>query len=95
MLKRRIFGPCWLNIKDPEFSSKAISWCKLEVLVTDPKSMNPFSENDDEAPKDMPPLTIMSLSARSIVNHQANKKEIVATSARVWQDSKPLDHWLA
>lgn len=36
----------------------------------------------------MPPLTVMSLSARSIVNHQDNKKEIVGTSARVWQDSK-------
>lgn len=81
-------GPCWLNIQDPEFSDKAISWCKLEVLVTDPKAVKPFSENDDAAPKDMPPLTIMSLSARSIINHQANKKEIVATSARIWQDSQ-------
>lgn len=81
-------GPCWLNLEAPEYSEKAISWCKLEILVTDPKTINPFSDSDETAPKEMPPMTVMSLSARSIVNHQANKKEIVSTSARVWQDSK-------
>lgn len=86
VLKRKIMGPCWLNIQEPEFSDKAISWCKLEINVSDPKTVKPFSENDESAPKDMPPLTVMSLSARSIVNHQANKKEIVSTCARVWQD---------
>ena len=80
-------GRCWLNIQEPEFSDKAISWCKLEILVNDPKTINPFSESDENAPKDMPPLTVMSLSARSIINHQANKKEIVSTSSRIWQDS--------
>ena len=58
------------------------------MFVTDPKTVNPFSDNDETAPRETPPLTVMSLSARSIVNHQANKKEIVSTSARVWQDSK-------
>lgn len=58
------------------------------MRVADPKTVNPFHENDEAAPKEMPPLTIMSLSARSIVNHQENKKEIVGTTARVWQDSK-------
>lgn len=64
-----------------------ISWCKLEIHTSDPKTVNPFAEADDAAPKDMPPMTVMSLSARSVVNHQENKKEIVATSARIWQDS--------
>lgn len=58
------------------------------MRTSDPKTVNPFHENDDSAPKDMPPLTVMSLSARSIVNHQENKREIVGTSARVWQDSE-------
>jgi DNA polymerase alpha subunit A len=106
VLKRKIMGPCWLNIQEPEFSDKAvspgdptrarrrskmvfqISWCKLEMFVTDPKTVNPFSDSDESAPREMPPLTVMSLSARSIVNHQANKKEIVSTSARVWTDSE-------
>jgi DNA polymerase alpha subunit A len=92
VLKRKIMGPCWLDVREPEFSDKAATWCKLEILVTDPKTINPFSDSDDSAPKEMPPLTVMSLSARSIVNHQANKKEIVCTSARVWQDSEYTFH---
>ena len=74
-------------------SHRQISWCKLEINVSDPKTVKPFSENDESAPKEMPPLTVMSLSARSIVNHQANKKEIVSTCARVWQDSRSSRLW--
>ena len=64
-----------------------VSWCKLEATVSDPKDINPFSEMDADAPKDIPPLTIMSLSVRTIVNHRENKREIVCTTARVWHDS--------
>jgi len=34
----------------------------------------------------MPPLTVMSLSVRSIVNHHDNKQEIVCTTSRTWQN---------
>lgn len=67
-----------------------VSWCKLEASVSDPKDINPFSELDADAPKDMPPLTIMSLGVRTIVNHKENKREIVCTTARIWHDSMLL-----
>jgi DNA polymerase alpha subunit A len=35
----------------------------------------------------MPPLNVMSLSVRTIVNHQENKREIVCASARIWHNS--------
>ena len=50
--------------------------------------MNPFKDTDEGAPRDVPPLTIMSLAIRSVVNHQLNKQEIVCGSIRVWEDSK-------
>ncbi|KAF8507515.1 hypothetical protein BU17DRAFT_78091 [Hysterangium stoloniferum] len=94
VLKRKIMGPCWLQVKSPEISNKGVSWCKLEVVVADPKDINPFSELDANAPKDIPPLTIMSLSVRTIVNHIENKREVVCVTARTWanthiDDAKP------
>ncbi|KAF8196860.1 DNA polymerase family B-domain-containing protein [Mycena galopus ATCC 62051] len=95
-LKRKIMGPCWLTIKNPKIENKNFSWCKLEVIVTDPKDINPFAETDATAPKDTPPLTVMSLSVRTIVNHHENKREVLCTTARIWHnmlidDSKALE----
>ena len=67
--------------------STQVSWCKLEVTVSDPKDINPFSETDPEAPKEVPPLTVMSLSVRTIVNHKENKCEVVCATARIWYNS--------
>ncbi|KAJ7493343.1 hypothetical protein B0H11DRAFT_2006017 [Mycena galericulata] len=86
VLKRKIKGPCWLEIKNPQIENKSLSWCKLEATVTDPKDINPFPEADNNAPKDAPPLTVMSLSIRTIVNHQENKREVVCATARTWHN---------
>jgi DNA polymerase alpha subunit A len=102
-MKRKIMGPCWLQIKNPVIDNKGVSlftkaasrisssvqfsWCKIEATVSDPKDINPFSESDPEAPKEMPPLTVMSLSVRTIVNHQENKRELICCTARIWQNS--------
>jgi hypothetical protein len=67
-----------------------VSWCKLEATVSDPKDINPFSETDPEAPKEVPPLTVMSLSVRTIVNHKENKREVVCATARTWHNSEPI-----
>ena len=63
------------------------SWCKMEASVKDPKNVNPFSDTADNAPRDVPPLTIMSLSIRSVVNHKLATREIVTASIRVWENS--------
>jgi len=59
-------------------------------MVSDPKDINPFSETDPEAPKEVPPLTVMSLSVGTIVNHNENKREVVCATARIWHNSKPI-----
>ncbi|THV05329.1 DNA polymerase alpha catalytic subunit [Dendrothele bispora CBS 962.96] len=86
VLKRKIMGPCWIHIKNPIIEHKGVSWCKLEATVNDPKDFNPASESDPNAPKDMPSLTVMSLSVRTIVNHRENKKEVVCAAARTWHN---------
>lgn len=86
VLKRKIMGPCWLQVKKPVIDQKGVSWCKLEVTVSDPKDINPVSDTDPDVPKDVPPLTVMSLITRSIVNHKDNQREVVCTSSRTWQN---------
>ncbi|KAB5589762.1 DNA polymerase II [Ceratobasidium theobromae] len=88
VLKRKIMGPCWLEIKECELSNKGFSWCKLEVLVRDPKNVNPLSE-DVTVPT--PALTILSLSSRTVVNHKENKREIVGISLRIWENANIED----
>ncbi|KAJ7849955.1 hypothetical protein B0H14DRAFT_2764040 [Mycena olivaceomarginata] len=56
--------------------------------VARPNDISPFSSTDVDAPKDMPPLTVMSLSVRTIVNHHENKREVVCVTARTWHNSK-------
>lgn len=58
--------------------------------MSDPKDINPFPETDSDAPKDMPPLTVMSLSVRTVVNHKENKREVVCASARIWTNSESV-----
>jgi DNA polymerase alpha subunit A len=60
------------------------------VTVSDPKNINPFSETDPEAPKEVPSLTVMSLSVRTIVNHKENKRKVVYATARIWHNSEPI-----
>ncbi|KAI0947004.1 hypothetical protein AcV7_009558 [Taiwanofungus camphoratus] len=84
VLKRKIMGPCWLQIKKPRVDNRGVSWCKVEATVSDSKDINPFSETDLQAPKEVPPLTVMSLSIRTIVNHRENSREIVCATARIW-----------
>lgn len=89
VVKNGIMGPCWLNVKNvtPISMEDSTTLCKLEVKVDDPKDARPFSTSDENCPKmDCPPLTIMSLSTRTVVNHKANKREIVSVSARIWKD---------
>jgi len=84
-LKRRIMGPCWLNITGPEVATKSASWCKIEFTVDSPKKVNPFDDADESAPKDTPPLTFLSIALRTIVNHRENKTEILVATTRTWE----------
>lgn len=41
----------------------------------------------DSAPEH-PPLTIMSLAVRTVVNHRENKREVVCVTGRIWRDGQ-------
>ncbi|KAI9303501.1 DNA polymerase family B-domain-containing protein [Cunninghamella echinulata] len=84
LIKRDIMGPCWLRVKNAKINNNKESWCKVECIVSDPKSCNPMPDS----PTHGPPLVIMSLNLRTILNRQKNSNEIVAISALVCNQVK-------
>jgi DNA polymerase alpha subunit A len=82
-------GPCWLSIEDAEFGIlNNSSHCKLEVQVSTPSSINPLSDSDN---LEAPPLTLMSIALRTILNVKDNKQEILSISARVYRNISLTD----
>ncbi|KAI8366243.1 DNA polymerase family B-domain-containing protein [Blakeslea trispora] len=83
LVKRDIMGPCWLDLSDAKISSTSETWCKVEMIVDDPKTVNPLKDEDGNRPLNVPPLVVMSLSLRTIMNDKNNVNEIIAASALV------------
>jgi DNA polymerase Pol2 len=83
LIKRDIMGPCWLDVKNPTIASANETWCKIQAVIEDPKFCNTLKDASGNAPKEVPPLVIMSLSLRTVMNHQKRVNEIVAASAMV------------
>ncbi|TMS09148.1 DNA polymerase alpha catalytic subunit [Larimichthys crocea] len=77
LLSRKIKGPCWLDIKTPQLISQPVSWCKVEALalrcdlVTVVKDLSP------------PPITVMSISLKTIQNTKTHHNEIVSLAALI------------
>jgi DNA polymerase alpha subunit A len=80
LLRRKIMGPCWLNISGAQPSSSNFSWCKMEFGVTGIKGIN-VAEEHRNTPS--PSLRVMSLSIKTVFNEQKRRNEIVmlATTA--------------
>ncbi|CAK7202466.1 DNA-directed DNA polymerase alpha catalytic subunit pol1 [Sporothrix eucalyptigena] len=84
VLWKNVMGPCWLKIEDGNFSSiNNASHCKLEVLAEHPNMVTVLPEN--EAPE-APPLTLMSLAMRMVYNATSKKQEVMAISARIYEN---------
>ncbi|KAL2160504.1 hypothetical protein VTH06DRAFT_1192 [Thermothelomyces fergusii] len=89
VLWKKIMGPCWLRIGNADFGAlRNASHCRLEVLVEDPSTIAPVGESESE---DAPPLTLMSVALRTVFNARENKQEILAISARIYEDVSLTD----
>jgi DNA polymerase alpha subunit A len=88
VLWKNIMGPCWLTIEDAEFGVlHNASHCKLEVQVSKPGSITPIESDNLDAP----PLTLMSIAMRTMLNIKDNKQEILSISARIYRDISLTD----
>jgi DNA polymerase alpha subunit A len=84
VLWKNIMGPCWLKIEDADFTAvNNASWCKLELQVIKPGNISVVGESENMEP---PPLTLMSISLRTVMNHRENTQEILVASARIYEN---------
>ncbi|KAL5319661.1 hypothetical protein ACEPPN_012717 [Leptodophora sp. 'Broadleaf-Isolate-01'] len=89
VLWKNIMGPCWLKIEDAEFGVlNNSSFCKLEIQVSKPNLITAMNDNDN---LEAPPLTLMSIALRTTLNVKENKQEILAISARIYQNISLTD----
>ncbi|KAF9116488.1 DNA polymerase alpha catalytic subunit [Mortierella sp. AM989] len=83
IIKRNLMGPSWLEIKNARWNSTKVSWCKSEFTVDDAKDITPMKDSPDLPP---PPLCVMSLSLRTVINPKDKSNEIVAVSTSVYHE---------
>ncbi|KAF8466428.1 DNA polymerase alpha catalytic subunit [Kalaharituber pfeilii] len=83
VVSKGIMGPCWLNIKTANFNAVTnASWCKLELQVDKPSFIERFGDSEGDAP----PLTLMSIALRTKLNIKENRQEVIAASARIYEN---------
>lgn len=80
LVKRRIMGPCWLQLPRHALrtvnSGATVSWCRREMSLDDPKLVRVLVTDAPPAP----PLTVLSLALRTIVEPHSRTHEVVAIS---------------
>jgi DNA polymerase alpha subunit A len=87
VLFRRILGPCWLRLNNPDLRAAVnTTWTRFEFGVDDPEHITPIQEPAKEGLPDTPPMTVMSVALRTVLNKQDNKTEIVVASARTYNN---------
>ncbi|CAK4172103.1 unnamed protein product [Aphanomyces euteiches] len=76
LIRRKLLGPCWLRIENPQkVNSNHQSYCKVEYETSTPVNVIPIHGLPP------PPLTVMSLSVKTSCNPHSHKHEVVAFSA--------------
>ncbi len=81
ILKNKIMGPCWLNIKNVTkvATGDRKTWCKQEVVVQNPKDV---SYTHVELNRESPPLVAMCFSLKT-TRSKRNTNEIAMISCLV------------
>ncbi|XP_053436555.1 DNA polymerase alpha catalytic subunit isoform X2 [Nycticebus coucang] len=77
LMNRKIKGPCWLEVKNPQLLNQPISWCKVEAMALKPDLVNVIK---DVSP---PPLVVMSFSMKTMQNAKDHQNVIIAIAALV------------
>lgn len=77
LLERKIRGPCWLDVRNPEAVSNPVSWCKFEINCLKTTDIN---LTQTEKPIPPPPLVTVALNVRTVLDQKKLKNEIVMIS---------------
>lgn len=80
LLERKIKGPCWLEIKPYKVIEALSSWTKNQVSCTDMSCVSVLVEGQQKPP---PPLSVVTVNVKCILNPANNRNEIVQISCLV------------
>ncbi|XP_054257765.1 DNA polymerase alpha catalytic subunit isoform X2 [Macrosteles quadrilineatus] len=75
LLKRKIKGPCWLDLAEPTLATNPVSFCKVEVVCHESSQLNVCV-----SPAPPPPLTLASVNLRTDLNPHSHQPEIIMAS---------------
>lgn len=82
IIKRKLMGPCWIRIYNPQPSSAPVSWCKLELKVPEPKDIKRLDLVEDcGTVPPAPPMVTVAIKLKTVVNPKSQKSEVVSVSA--------------
>lgn len=80
LLERKIKGPCWLEIKHYKQIEALSSWTKNQISCADMDCVDVVSADQQKPP---PPLVIVTVNVKCILNSTNNRNEIVQISCLV------------
>jgi len=87
VLQRNIMGPCWLEIKNADFSAvKNTSHCKVEVMIENPTFITPIEKSTSDFQITPPPLTSCSIAVQTMMNQKENRQEVVAVTLATYRN---------
>jgi DNA polymerase alpha subunit A len=84
IVKRQLMGPCWVRIHNPQPTNGALSWCKVECRIDNPKLLQRLDlcgGDEKVTVPPPPPFVSMSIKLKTVVNPKTHKSEIVSLSA--------------
>ena len=84
VLKRKLKGPCWLEISNPQMPKLLISYCQNELTVCNPKDIKVVTTN----PPPPPPLVVVSLATKTVLNRKQRVNELIAIGMVVHRNMK-------
>jgi DNA polymerase alpha subunit A len=79
LLKRKIKGPCWLEIQGATKITNPVSWCKHEFQIASPKRVSVCVGSSEELRP--PTLNVVSLNMQTILKGGANEIAMVSIVA--------------
>ncbi|XP_055377504.1 DNA polymerase alpha catalytic subunit isoform X2 [Condylostylus longicornis] len=78
LLECKIKGPCWLTLNNFIIVNNPLSWCKVEAFCS-----SSSIKHLEEKLIPPPPMTVIALNIKSVVNPKTNKNEVSIISCLV------------
>lgn len=80
LLDRKIKGPCWMEVKNFRKTEASSSWTKNQISCADMNCVSVAADGQQKAP---PPLVIVTVNVKCILNPSNNRNEVVQISCLV------------